>query len=138
MRRLCLPPDTRKPEEKPYGDRTFGDCAVVFQQAITAVEGLPPDRRNDEAIWMNLRLRLQDAAVKYTDTLGWDVEALDSTDLLAVRQGMAKSIELLPVDADPRLRHWLETVPQVMLNCNTPDELERSLTAAIAEATAQD
>ncbi|MBU2213387.1 hypothetical protein KJ996_01995, partial [Patescibacteria group bacterium] len=80
-------------------------------------------------LWHTLRLKIQDTAVKYADCLPFGL--VDPMDVRAVRAVLRQAVAALPANANPKLRHWLENVPQTMLLCDDTKTLETSLTQAI-------
>ncbi|MFA7681884.1 MAG: hypothetical protein WCX61_02540 [Candidatus Peribacteraceae bacterium] len=54
-------------------------------------------------------------------------------DLHMLRSAVAQAIETLPTDADPKLRNWLETAPQSMINSDTAAELEVNLRKSLED-----
>ncbi|MFH1670943.1 MAG: hypothetical protein ABIA92_05170 [Patescibacteria group bacterium] len=121
MKRLCQPPDGQDPEVYDFGDKSFAECVLIAESKLADAQ-LSPD---DPELWHTLRLKIQDTAVKYVDCLPYGL--VDPKDVRASRAVLRQAVDSLPADADPKLRHWLENVPQTMLLCDDVETLKASL-----------
>jgi len=132
MRRFCKPPDGQDPEEYDFGDKSFAECVLIAESKLADVQ-LDP---SDPELWHTLRLKIQDTAVKYVDCLSSGL--VDPKDVRASRAVLRQAVAALPEDADPKLRDWLENVPQTMLLCDDVETLHASLRQAVGETLGTD
>ncbi|MBU0766163.1 hypothetical protein KKF55_00010 [Patescibacteria group bacterium] len=131
MIRLSQPLDNPDPAERPSDNKTFADCVLATERQLSDVQRDP----NNPELWHILRLQIQNSAVRYVDSFGLNEKPMiDQKDIKAMRSVLEQAVALLPEDADPKLRNWLETVPQITLLCDDRETLRSNMEKEIAKA----